>query len=180
MQEGAVADLALFLLHLRIAKPYGREKNIGNSMIKDLQELYDKLIAEGCNRFCIEGIGEQLFDDVDRLSFSEGIGEVHYMERGQKSELIFSADKDTAIKFYHDHILKFRHTHLIACTRSLDLVNTLNQKLDNAALKTVRNDIPSFNSRRDYVYRLFVINKDIFKAREVLSDVPYIDKGLED
>lgn len=108
----------------------------------ELQELCDKLISEGCNRFSIEGIGEQVYDDVERLGMVDGKWAVYYMERGQKSTPIFSTtSKDEAIDFYYDYVKKIEHWHIIAFTRSADVIAERKKILENAGIRVVQNAI---------------------------------------
>ncbi|MEL1244799.1 hypothetical protein AAEO56_11045 [Flavobacterium sp. DGU11] len=146
----------------------------------DLKELHDKLVAEGCNRFCIEGIGQQSDDDVEQLGLNDGKWEVRYFERGRAEKTLFStADKDEAIRYYYNYIMKIEHWHIIAFTRSFDIFNAHKEKLEAAGIKTIQNDIPYYAGPEDRVYRLFVTNKDIFKAREIFDVVPYYDENLK-
>jgi|GEM_PF-6263597 len=146
----------------------------------ELEELHDKFIAEGCSRFCIEGVGVQLFDDIDRLEMNNGRWEVNYYQRGTIWETLYSsADKQEAIRFYHDHVMKIQHLHLVAFTRSFDKFSSCKFKLESQGIETIQNDIPDYSSANDYVYRLFVVNKGIFKARELLETVPYTDENLK-
>lgn len=146
----------------------------------DLQQLHDKLLSEGCNRFYIEGPGGPMSDDVDCLGFSNGNWIVYYTERGQESPPVFSSpDMRLAIEFYCDRILKTDHWHLLVFTRSLEIFNRRKAVLDGAGIATVRNDIPDFKVAGDRIYRLFVLNKAIFRARELLDTIPYFDEGLK-
>lgn len=52
----------------------------------ELKQLYDTLIAEGCNRFYIDGIGGPQNDDVELLSFDifiakEKITNIPYVDK---------------------------------------------------------------------------------------------------
>jgi hypothetical protein len=145
----------------------------------ELQALHDELIAAGCNRFYIVGIGGPQSDDVECLSVENGEWVVYYTERGQASKPLFSTpDKQKAIQFYYQHILSLEHWHLITFTRSSEIMTSRKQELQAAGIGTIQNDIPSYNRAGDHVFRLFVINKDIFKARQVLAVIPYFDDDL--
>jgi hypothetical protein len=76
-------------------------------------------------------------------------------------------------------VTKIEHWHIITFTRSLDIFNTYKAKLDAAGIRTIQNDIPNYAGPTDRVYRLFVTNKDIFKAREMFDTVPYYDENLK-
>lgn len=146
----------------------------------ELGELYNKFIEEGCNRFYIDGIGGPQPDDVECLGLNNGKWEVYYIERGQKSNPIFSTiDKDEAIKFYYDYIMKIEHWHIVAFTRSLNILNSYKNELEKYGVRTIQNDIPDYNITGDRVYRLFVTNKDIFIAKEKLEAVPFFDENLK-
>lgn len=146
----------------------------------NLKELYDKLIAEGCSRFCIENVGVQLFDDVERLEMNNGRWEVNYYQRGTIWETLFSTtDKDEAMQYYYDHVMKIQHWHLVAFTRSFDVFSSFKFKLESQGIETIQNDIPDYSAANDYVYRLFVVNKGILRARELFETVPYIDENLK-
>lgn len=143
----------------------------------ELNELYNKLIAEGCQHFCIEGIGQQFYDDIDRLEMKNGQWQVNYYQRGQIWETLFSSqDQQETIRFYYDHIMEIEHWHLIAVTRSPDIFNLYKNRLENLGIKTIQNDVEENN---DYKYRLFVTNKDIFKAKELFDEIPYFDEDLK-
>ncbi len=145
----------------------------------ELRELYDKLISEGCNHFYIDGVGGPHSDDVEHLGETDGVWEVYYTERGVKSDPLFSTrDKDVAIKYYLDHVLSIEHWHLVAFTRSSEILDSYRHQLEAAGLRTIQNDIPSYAVRGDRVLRLFVTNKDIFRAREILEVVPHVDDDL--
>lgn len=149
-------------------------------MNMELNELYDKFIAEGCNRFYIDGIGGPLSDDVEHLGLNNGVWEVYYIERGKKSKPILSTiNKEEAINFYYNHVIKIEHWHVVAFTRSLDMLNFYKNKLEKNGIRIIQNDIPSFKSTNDRVYRLFVTNKDIFKAKEIFEIVPFFDENLK-
>ncbi len=143
----------------------------------ELNELYDQLIAEGCVRFCIEGIGAQSYDDMERLEMKAGQWQVNYYERGQVVETLFSGpDKQEAIRFYYDYVMKIQHWHLVVFTRSLAVFNWHKDILENLGIGTIQNDI---EEEHDYKYRLFVTNKDIFNAKEALDEIPYFDEDLK-
>ena len=146
----------------------------------ELKELYKKFIDSGCNRFYINGIGGPIDDDVECLGLQNGIWEVYYIERGQKSNPSFtSTDKEEAINYYHDYILGKQHWHLIAFTRSFEKFDSYKTELENNGIKIIQNDIPDYKFTGDRVYRLFVTNMDIFKAEKILKKVLYFDGDLK-
>lgn len=146
----------------------------------ELTELYEKLLAEGCNRFYIEGVGGPVSDDVECLCLSNGKWNVSYVERGQKSKPVFSTDdKNEAVNFYFNHIMQFEHRHLITLTRSIQTLNFYKALAEKHGIRTIQNDIPAYGRAGDVVYRLFVVNKDIFRLKEVTQAIPFFDEALK-
>ena len=146
----------------------------------DLKNLYNDFLANGYVNFYIDGIGGPMQDDVHRLGFDGSIWEVYYIERGKKSQPIFSTtDKNAAIKYYTDFVSKIEHWHLIAFTRSSEIFNDFKCELEKLNIQTIQNDIPHYKVKNDRVYRLFVVNKDIFIAKAHIEDIPYFDSDLK-
>ena len=146
----------------------------------DLKDLYDKFISEGYTNFYIEGVGGPMKDDVHCLGFYDRNWTVYYIERGIKSKPIFSTkDKDVAIAYYSEFMSKIEHWHLIAFTRSVKILNYFRYKLEKLGIKTMQNDIPNYSLTGDRVYRLFVVNNDIFIAKEQFENIPYYDTDLK-
>jgi hypothetical protein len=145
-----------------------------------LKELYNRLIAEGCNRFYIDGIGGPHNDDVECLGFQNGEWLVYYTERGQVGHVLFrSDDQQKAIDYYYRHVMSMEHWHLAVMTRSKEVVNEVRKKLEKRLIKTIQNDIPSYSKQGDVVFRLFVTGKDVFQLDKVLDEVPLCDPELK-
>lgn len=145
----------------------------------ELTDLYNKFIAEGYNHFYIDGVGGPHQDDVHRLGFDGQKWTVYYIERGQRSNPIFSAkDKEEAIRFYNDFISKIEHWHIIVFTRSLKILDVFKEKLEKLNIRTIQNDIPALSTAGDKVYRLFVVNKYIFIAKAHFKEIPHFDDDL--
>jgi hypothetical protein len=150
--------------------------------VNKLKRLYDELIAEGCNRdgFYIAGISKTLPDDVFCIEEDHGRWEIYYSERGHKREVLLSTpDLDEAIGRYRTCIHNIEHWHLIAFTRSKKIFNDYKKILKENGLSVIRNDIPSYSAKNDRVFRLFVKNTDIFRARELFDELPYYDEDLK-
>ena len=146
----------------------------------ELKDLHDKLIAEGCNRFYIEGIGGLQFDDIECLGSNNGVWEVYYIERGVKNKPSFiSESKQKAINYYYKHITNQKHAHIVVFTRFRELLNSKKEILEQAGIETLENNIPHYKEKDDIVYRLFVFNKAIFKAKLLFEEVPYFDEDLK-
>ena len=145
-----------------------------------LQELYNTLIAEGCNNFYIDGVGGGMPDDVHCLGKIGQEWAVYYVERGQKSSPIFSSpSQEEAIKYYHTFVSDTKHWHMVVFTRSDEIVEKYREALNQRNIEVKQNDIPHYSKTNDRVYRLFVVNKDIFKVRELFDVVPFYDADLK-
>lgn len=146
----------------------------------ELTELYNKFISEGYINFYIDGVGGPRPDDVHCLGLENNLWTVYYIERGHKSEPIFSSNsKSEAIEFYSDFVSKIEHWHIIVFTRSEKILNDYKQKLELNNIRTIENNIPSFNTIDDKVYRLFVVNKGIVLAKNLFPEIPYFDQDLK-
>ena len=121
----------------------------------ELRELYNKMISEGFNHFYIEGIGGPVFDDVECLGKIGSEWAVYYVERGQKSSPMFTSSSI-------DEAMEERR-----------------KTLENQNMRVIQNDIPHYSKTHDRVYRLFVVNKDIFKAKKLFDVIPLYDDDLK-
>ena len=83
------------------------------------------------------------------------------------------------MKYYADFVSKIEHWHLIAFTRSREIFNEFKGKLEKLNIQTIQNDIPHYKVKNDRVYRLFVVNKDIFIAKAHIEAIPYFDSDLK-
>lgn len=146
----------------------------------ELRELYNKMISEGFNRFYIEGIGGPVFDDVECLGKIGSEWAVYYVERGQKSNPMFTSNsQDEAVDYYYKRVASIEHWHMIVFTRSKSLMEERRKTLENQNIRVIQNDIPHYSKTDDRVYRLFVVNKDIFKAKELFDVIPLYDDDLK-
>jgi hypothetical protein len=145
--------------------------------LKKLKKLNNELISEGCNNFFVSGISNNnLLDDVFCLNNNKKKWEVYYSERGRNEKPIYSTyDLDEAIDYYKNYIMNMEHWHLIIITRSNDKNNEYKIVLENNGIKVIQNDIPAYKSKDDYVFRLFVKNKDIFEAKKLFENIPNYD-----
>ena len=149
---------------------------------KKLQNLYEELIEEGCscNNFYIYGINKNVPDDVVCLNSVGQKWEIYYTERNKKSEIFYSTnDLDDAINYYRTFIKDIVHWHLVCFTRSIEIKNKYKKILEINKIKIVENEIPAYNYSGDHVYRLFITNKDILKAKNLFKDIPYYDDKLK-
>ena len=137
-------------------------------------ELKHRLLAEGCSphNFSIGHGGS----DVFCLEEQDGVWRVFYTERGKASDPIFeSPSEEEACGFYFDYITtRIRHDHLVGFFVSEQNAIELEKQLAQNGIPSHRDKIP-YGGWSDPRYRVFVVGKDIFKARAVLGEVPLND-----
>jgi hypothetical protein len=73
--------------------------------------------------------------------------------------------------FFYDYILRQQHWHIVGFFKAESFAIELEDKLKAIGVKSIRNDIPAYSALNDSRYRVFVVGKDIFKAREYLGDI---------
>jgi len=137
-------------------------------------ELKKRLLAEGCSPYNFSiGPGGS---DVYCLAQQSGIWRVFYTERGKDDAPIFeSSSEDEACEFYFDYIrTKIRHDHLAGFFVSEQNATALENQLAQNGISSHRDRIP-YGGWSDPRYRVFVVGKDIFRARKLLGEVPLKD-----
>ena len=139
-------------------------------------ELKRRLIEEGCstNNYSVGLSGS----DVYCLENQGGTWLVFYTERGQDQDPIFeSVSEEEACAFFFNYMTKkFRHDHLVGFFVSKEKAKTLAERLAQHEIQSHQDKIP-YGGWADPGYRVFVVGKDIFKAREVLREVPVKDNN---
>lgn len=137
-------------------------------------ELKQRLLDEGCSpyQFSIGPGGS----DVFCLDKRNGKWSVFYTERGRDDEPMFETDnEDEACEFYFNYITtKMRHDHLVGFFISQQNADSLTEKLSQHGIQSHRDKIP-YGGWNDPRYRVFVVGKDIFRARDILGEVPLND-----
>ena len=137
-------------------------------------ELGQRLLAEGCSPYNFSiGPGGS---DVYCLEQQEGVWRVFYTERGKDDLPIFETLSEAeACGFYFDYITKkIRHDHLVGFFISEENSISLEAQLAQNGIKFHRDKIP-YGGWSDPRYRVFVVGKDIFRARALLGEVPVND-----
>ncbi|MDR0525813.1 MAG: hypothetical protein LBG90_08095 [Spirochaetaceae bacterium] len=155
--------------------------NVNFDTFEKLKNLYNDLIAEGCNQFYIYGIKNiHPADDVNCLNNDGQKWEIYYTERGHKTKSFYSTyDLEDAVNYYKNFIInEIEHWHLICFTRSNELMNTYKRILEEAQIEIIENNIPHYKYYGDVVFRVFVKGKGIFKAKELFDNIPYFDADL--
>jgi hypothetical protein len=140
-----------------------------------LEELKQRLIAEGCNpsRYAVGAQGAA----SDAFCLVEGYGRwtVFYTERGENSPPIFdSTSEDEACEFFFRYMAGLRHEHCVGFLRSEERARFLRSKLQAQGIDSRQDRIP-FGGPQDFRFRLFVEGKAVHKAREVLGELPIKD-----
>jgi len=140
----------------------------------NIRQLGHRLVEEGCSatNYSIGYRGS----DVFCLLNQNGTWRVFYTERGQDDAPIFeSKNEEEACEFYFEYIAKqIRHDHMVGFFHSEEYAKALSAKLDQSGIQSQRDKIP-YGVWADPRYRVFVVGKDIFKAREILDEVPMKD-----
>jgi hypothetical protein len=137
-------------------------------------ELKQRLLEEGCSPYNFSiGHGGS---DVYCLERQDGVWRVFYTERGKADAPIFeSPSEQEACEFYFDYITnKIRHNHLVGFFISEQKASNLEAQLAQNGIPSHRDKIP-YGGWSDPRYRVFVVGKDIFRARAVLGEFPRKD-----
>ncbi|HEX5943754.1 MAG TPA: hypothetical protein VFY66_15840 [Anaerolineales bacterium] len=137
-------------------------------------ELKQRLLEEGCSPYNFSiGPGGS---DVYCLDGRNGVWQVFYTERGKHDTPIFETSSEAeACEFYFDYITKkIRHNHLVGFFISEQKASDLESQLARLGIPAHRDKIP-YGGWTDPRYRVFVVGKDIFRARVVLGEVPLKD-----
>jgi len=64
------------------------------------------------------------------------------------------------------------HRHIVGFFKEESEAEALAKRIRSIGIEPVRNDMPSFNSRNDPRYRLFVVGKEIFTFRQHFGNQP--------
>lgn len=139
-------------------------------------QLEQKLLAAGChpNNFSIGAPWQKT--DLFCLEQVNGVWQVYYSERGQRSAPIFeTTDETAACAFYFDHIMQIQHRHLVGFFESEARAVELMQRLAKAGLTAVRNDMPPLKAGTPPIKRVFVIGTEIFPVRQLYPTLPLTD-----
>jgi hypothetical protein len=140
----------------------------------NIEDLKQRLVEEGCS-VSNYSIGYR-DSDIYCLLKENATWRVFYTERGQDQDPIFeSVSEEEACEFFFNYITKkFRHDHLAGFFVSEENANALAERLAQHGIQSHRDKI-SYGGWVDPRYRVFVVGKDIFKAREILGEVPQND-----
>ncbi|QQX79818.1 SPOR domain-containing protein [Shewanella sp. KX20019] len=131
-------------------------------------ELTKKLLAEGCTPESFAVLSRQ--SDAYCLDRLGGAWAVFYSERGIDANPIYwSSSEIDACRFFYDYILNLEHWHLVGFFIQETKAQELEHKLKKFGVGSIRNDIPAFNTANAPRYRVFVVGKDIFKAKDHLG-----------
>ncbi len=131
-------------------------------------ELNNMLIAEGCNESNFAVLSE--IDDAFCLNKKGNEWGVFYSERGCDSKPLFtSKSENEACEFFFNYVKKQEHWHIVGFYKNEDEAKQLEDKIATIGVKSIRNDIPAYQTTNDPRFRVFVVGKDIFKVREKLG-----------
>jgi hypothetical protein len=140
----------------------------------NIQELEQRLFEEGCNSslYAIGARGGA--SDAFCLAHDGEKWCIYYTERGQDDAPIFvSNDENDVCQFFFQKIMSMRHSHCVGFFRSQERAKCLCKDLEQQGLNASTDKIPYHVDEPRY--RVFVVGKDIFQARELLGEVPVYD-----
>lgn len=140
----------------------------------NLDELKIRLEEEACSRSNYSiGVRDS---DVYCLENQNGTWRIFYTERGLDQPPVFESQSESeACEYFFTFMTtKFRHNHIVGYFISREKAEALVEKLAQHNIHTYRNDIP-YHGWDDPRFRVFVIGKDVFKAREILGELPVRD-----
>jgi len=141
-----------------------------------IHELDQCFQQEGCNlsNYAIGVRG--LASDAYCLVRYRGNWRVFYTERGCDHPPIFeSTNEEEACEFFYSFIMRFRHDHCVGFFRSQAKTDALCEKLREHGIPFYQDTIP-YGGPQDVRHRVFVVGKDIFKARDLLGELPLEDR----
>ncbi len=141
----------------------------------DIKELEKRLEEEACSRSHYS-LGKRYPGGAYCLIHEDGKWLVLYSERNLDDEPLFEGESESeACEFFFEFMTtRILHRHLVGYFISLKNAESLAEKLLEHGIATHRNDIP-YHGWDDPRFRLFVTGKDIFKAQELLGELPVRD-----
>jgi hypothetical protein len=141
----------------------------------DINELEKRLEEEVCSRSHYS-LGTLYPGGAFCLIHENGKWLVLYSERNLDDEPLFMGESESeACEFFFEYMTKrILHTHLVGYFISLKNAEALAERLAQQGIATHRNDIP-YHGWDDPRFRVFVTGKDVFKAREILGELPVRD-----
>lgn len=142
-------------------------------------ELERRLAAAGCNHALYSIGSREGVSDAFCLVEAHGRWRVFYTERGRDSPPIFeTGDEGEACEFFFRHITGMQHSHCVGFFRSEERAQSLRLELQSHGLASRQDRIP-FGGPRDPRFRVFVEGRAVFKARELLGEIPVRDEARQ-
>ncbi len=140
----------------------------------NIQELERRLEEEACNRGHYS-IGYR-DSDVYCLMKIDGMWKMFYTERGLDQETMFESEsEDEACEYFFKYQTeRIRHDHIAGFFQVQANAQALAVKLKEHGIDSHENNIP-YRGWHDPRFRVFVIGKDLFKARAILGELPIRD-----
>lgn len=140
----------------------------------NIQELERRLEEEACNK-AHYSIGYR-DSDVFCLMKIDGLWKMFYTERGLDQEIMFESESEEAACefFFKYQTERIRHDHIVGFFHVQANVKPLIAKLGEHGIQAREDAIP-YHGWHDPRFRVFVIGKDVFKARDLLGELPIRD-----
>jgi hypothetical protein len=140
----------------------------------NIQELEHRLEEEACNK-AHYSIGYR-DSDVYCLMKIDGMWKMFYTERGLDQETMFESESEEAACefFFKYQTERIRHDHIVGFFHVQANAKALAVKLKEHGIDSHENNMP-YRGWHDPRFRVFVVGKNIFKAREILGELPIRD-----
>lgn len=139
----------------------------------NIEDLNRRLEEEACTHY---SLGKREPGGAICLIHENGMWRIFYSERGIDDKPLFEGESESdACAFFFEYMTtRVLHTHLVGYFISLKNAEALTEKLARHGIPTHRNDIP-YHGWHDPRFRVFVNGRDIFKARDLLGELPVRD-----
>ncbi|CAN5878020.1 hypothetical protein BH11VER1_BH11VER1_20420 [soil metagenome] len=147
--------------------------NLEASKPTTLIELAGYLSAECYQPHCYHiGPGWRGCGDTYCIERTPAGYEAFYVERGQRSSLIWVEDSEASACLSFIALLdgeKWSRAHCIAFTKSLSEIEQINEKLASLGIQATRNDVPTLGGPNDPRFRLFVTGRDKIAVDQMIA-----------
>ena len=147
----------------------------------NIEELEERLLEEGCKYFFIppfrhEGVDSAQQMGVDVLEKINGVWTVYFTERGIRQPPVFeSLSEEKACEHYYKKITSSEHRHTVGVYENENMAINLQEELTRLEVYSHNSVGPPLKNGGPPLHFVSVVGKDIFKVRELYSDLPLKD-----
>ena len=150
----------------------------------NIEELYERLLAEGCGHFYIRShLHKQAewaqYCGVHALRKRHGVWSVCYTERSDSSPPSFETTSESeACEYYYKLVTSYEHTHNVGVFEDKNLALALKDELEAIGISATHQDTVPRQQGRPNLQVVSVVGTDIFKVRELHDELPLRDYEL--